>query len=450
MKYINKKNIKWNITKILSNLNLSIIMLLIIAAISIIGTIIEQDQNINYYQLNYPIQSGIAEQINWKIIIYLGLDHVYATWWFILLLVLFFCSLITCTFSRQLPSLKNARTWKFLPHTDKTKYLLYSNLFKIKSLANITCSLNLKYYYVFHKKNQIYAYKGLMGRIAPIFVHISIILTLTGSMIGFFGGFTTQQMIPKGEVFHIQNTIKSGNQSSLPINILGKIENFDIDYNSDNSIKQFYSNIVIIDHYGENIKKETICVNSPLKFRGITFYQTDWQINSLRIKIGQHTVQKKVNKTKLRNTSIWFTNIPINSTNQIFLIITNLKDTILIYDSKGHLVNTVKINETIKVNKQLFTITEIMTSTGLQIKTDPGLKFVYIGFLILMISSAVSYLSYSQIWISGIYCIKQELKLTGITNRAKLSFEEDLRSITKTYNRFSIKLYSKLTNIVHL
>lgn len=450
MNYITKKNLKWNITKILSNLNLSIIVLLAISAISMIGTIIEQDQSINYYQLHYPIESGIVGKINWEIITYLGLDHVYATWWFILLLTLFFCSLITCTFSRQLPSLKNARTWKFLPQTDKAKYLLYSNLFHIKSLAKIICSLNLKYYYVFHKKNQIYAYKGLIGRIAPVFVHISIILTLTGSMIGFFSGFTTQQMIPKGEIFHIQNTIKSGTQSSLPKSILGKIENFYIDYNSDNSIKQFYSDIVIIDHDGQNIKKETIYVNSPLKFHGITFYQTDWQINALRVRIGQHTIQKKVNKTKLGNTNIWFTNVPVNFTNQIFLIIANLKDTILIYNSQGQLINTIKINETLMINKQPFSIIEIMTSTGLQIKTDPGLPFVYIGFLILMISTAVSYLSYSQIWVSSIYSIKQELKLTGITNRAKLSFEEDLRSIIKTYNQCAIKLYNNLNDTIHL
>lgn len=450
MKNITKKNLKWYATKILSNLNFSIILLLIISTISIIGTIIEQDQNINYYQLHYPIKSGIAEQINWKIIITLGLDHIYATWWFILLLVLFFCSLITCTLSRQLPGLKNARTWKFVPHTNKTKCLFYSDLFKIKSLANIICSLNLKDYYVFHKKNQIYAYKGLIGRIAPVFVHISIVLTLTGSMIGFFSGFTIQQMIPKSEIFHIQNTIKSGNQSFLPTNILGKIENFYIDYNSDNSIKQFYSSIVIMDHYGHNIKKETIFVNHPLKFHGITFYQTDWQINSLRIKIGQRSIQKKVNKTKLGNTTIWFTNIPISSTDQIFLIITNLKNTILIYNSNGELINRINTNETIQVNKQLFTITEIMTSTGLQIKADPGLQFVYIGFFILMISATVSYLSYSQIWISGIFCIKQELKVTGTTNRAKLSFEEDLRYIIKIYNQFSIKAYNNLTNIIHL
>uniref|UniRef100_UPI003002CC89 Cytochrome c biogenesis protein n=1 Tax=Anunuuluaehu liula TaxID=3049639 RepID=UPI003002CC89 len=449
MKYLNKKNIRWHITKQLSNLNLSIIMLIIISTISIIGTIIEQDQNINYYKLNYPIKSNIIQQINWKIILYFGLDHIYATWWFILLLTLFFCSLITCTFSRQLPSLRNARTWKFIPQINKKKYFTSLNLLPIQSLSNIICSLNSKYYYVFHKENRIYAYKGLLGRIAPVFVHISIILTLTGSMIGFFGGFTAQQMIPNGEIFHMQNIIKSGFQSSLPKNILGRIDNFSIEYNSDNSSKQFYSDILLINHNGKYVKRKKIYVNSPLKFQGITFYQTDWQIDSLRIKIGLNTIQQKLNKAKVGNKSIWIYNLPVKNNDQLFLIITSLKNNILIYNKFGNLITSIKINETIRINTKNIKIKEIMTSTGLQIKTDPGLQIVYIGFLMLMISVAISYLSYSQIWVSNISKNTQELKITGITNRAKLSFEEDLRFIQKTYAKFSLKMYKNVSKNIH-
>lgn len=449
MKYLNKKNIKWHVTKQLSNLNLSIIMLLLISSISIVGTIIEQDQNINYYKLNYPIISNVIQIINWKIILYFGLDHIYGTWWFIFLLTLFFCSLTTCTFSRQLPSLRNARTWKFIPQTDKTKYSTSLNLFSIKSLSNIICSLNSKSYYVFHKKNRIYAYKGLIGRIAPVFVHISIILTLTGSMMGFFSGFTTQQMIPNGEIFHIQNIIKSGSQSSLPKNIVGKIENFSIEYNSDNSSKQFYSDISLLNHDGKYIARKKIYVNSPLIFKGITFYQTDWQINSLRIKIGSNTIQQKLNKAKVGNTNVWVYNLPIANKNQIFFIITNLKDNILMYNASGHLIAPIKLRETIKINNNSITIKEIMTSTGLQIKTDPGLKIVYIGFLMLMISVTISYLSYSQIWISNMSEKIQKLSMTGITNRAKLSFEEDLIFIQKTYAKFTLRVCYRLYNDVH-
>ncbi len=44
---------KLNFLRILSNLNFAIILLLIIAIFSVIGTIIEQDQNIDYYYKTY-------------------------------------------------------------------------------------------------------------------------------------------------------------------------------------------------------------------------------------------------------------------------------------------------------------------------------------------------------------------------------------------------------------
>ena len=43
-------------------------------------------------------------------------------------------------------------------------------------------------------------------------------------------------------------------------------------------------------------------------------------------------------------------------------------------------------------------ITSIIPSTGLQIKSDPGTLFVYIGFLMLNVQYLLSYVSYSQIW----------------------------------------------------
>ena len=44
---------KLNFLRILSNLNFAIILLLIIAIFSVVGTIIEQDQSIDYYYKSY-------------------------------------------------------------------------------------------------------------------------------------------------------------------------------------------------------------------------------------------------------------------------------------------------------------------------------------------------------------------------------------------------------------
>nr|WCH58044.1 Cytochrome c biogenesis protein [Cystoclonium purpureum f. stellatum] len=431
MKYLHYKKLQWNLTKQLSNLNFSIALFLIIATLSIFGTIIEQDKNLQYYQSNYPINNNTLLSINWKTITYFGLDHIYATWWFLLLLLLFFFSLITCTFSRQLPSLQNARNWKFMPyHHSKNLMITLPN---IKSLTNIIYTLNSQEYYVFQKDYRLYSYKGLIGRIAPIFVHISLIITLTGSMIGLFSGFTTQQMIPTKEIFHIQNIIKSGLYSHLPYNIIGKIDNFFIEYNKDHSIKQFYSDISLLNNQGQYLAHQIICVNSPLKFNELTFYQTAWNINGLKMSLDDTQIQQALNETKLGNTRVWIYTFNLQNKNRIFLLITGLKNKISIYNNSGNLIKIINIGERFTINNHNIAITEIIASTGLQIKTDPGIHIVYLGFSILIISIVISYVSYSQIWTD---ISVQNVKITGITNRGQLTFEEELITIQKKLHKY--------------
>ncbi|MFA9202347.1 MAG: cytochrome c biogenesis protein ResB, partial [Candidatus Nanopelagicaceae bacterium] len=103
--------ILWKFIYLLGNLKLAIILLLFIALISSLGTIIEQEKTISFYETNYPISNPIAGFINSDFILFFGLDHVYTASWFLILLFLFGGSLLSCTFSRQIPSLKLARLW---------------------------------------------------------------------------------------------------------------------------------------------------------------------------------------------------------------------------------------------------------------------------------------------------------------------------------------------------
>lgn len=432
----NIKNINWQVLKRLGSLDLSILLFLAIALISIIGTIVEQNQSIEYYQTNYPIsmkKDFIGHIINWKIITALRLNEIYSTQWFLVILGMFFCSLTICTFSRQLPGLKNARRWKFLQQTQKVQEKASFTCLYKKSMPNMVYSLYKENYYIFQKGKNLYGYKGLSGRVAPIFVHLSIILTLTGSLVGLLLGFTAQEMIPDGEIFHIKNITKSGFNSKIPNGLVGEIKDFDIVYGKGNSIEQFISNISLLDRKKELANEERISVNSPLIFKNITFYQTEWEINSIRLKIGNsQIVQKKLIKTKEKsiNRALWYCKVPIDFQKSITLIITKLKDKIFVYNNEGAMISSVNLGDKIIVNGTGIKVINIMTSTGLQIKTDPGIPIVYSGFLILMTSIALSYISYCQIWIIA---ETDSMKVAGLTNRTKLVLEEDLITIEETY-----------------
>ena len=105
---------KTKFLKFVADLRFAISILLIISSCSIIGTVIEQDQSIEIYKINYPITNKLFGFLSWETIIQLGFDHVYKTWWFISLILVFGVSLLTCTFLQQFPSIKIARRCQFV------------------------------------------------------------------------------------------------------------------------------------------------------------------------------------------------------------------------------------------------------------------------------------------------------------------------------------------------
>lgn len=200
----------WKGITFLADLRVAILLLLVIAGVSITGTVIEQDQPLSFYKINYPEIKPVFGFLTWKVITKLGFDHAYSTAWFTTLIILFSISLISCTFLRQLPTLKKARQWQFYSNKKRFKNIEISTNLNNVNITRSSYILLKKGFYLFQRKNYTYAYKGLIGRISPIAVHASIILVLFGALWGSISGFTDQELIPKSEIVHIQNPIKSG------------------------------------------------------------------------------------------------------------------------------------------------------------------------------------------------------------------------------------------------
>ena len=253
---------KQSFFRTLADLRFAICILLIIAASSIIGTVIEQDQSIETYKLNYPLTNPIFGFLSWDIILRFGFDHVYKTWWFLFFLLLFGVSLLTCTFLQQFPSLKIARRCQFFRTTDQFCRLKIFTKLENLPLTNLLFKIKEKQYSIFQQKNIIYCYKGLIGRIAPIIVHFSMILVLLGAIIGALCGFKAQEIIPKTETFYIQNVLSNGQLTVIP-KLATRINDFWITYTKQSTIAQFYSDISILSGDGNEIEQKTIFVNAP-------------------------------------------------------------------------------------------------------------------------------------------------------------------------------------------
>lgn len=417
------------IFRFVADLRFSIFLLLVISGFSIFGTIIEQDQSLELYKSNYPLTNPVFGFLTWDRIINLGLDHVYKTWWFFALIFLFGLSLISCTFLQQLPSLKIARRCQFFRTTSQFSRLKIFTILNNFSFNQITAQIKSENYSIFQQKNIIYCYKGLTGRIAPILVHFSMILVLLGTIVGSLLGFKAQELVPKTESFHIQNILSNGKLTTIP-KTSARINDFWITYTKNKTISQFYSDISILDTKGNEIKRKTISVNYPLIDKNVYYYQTDWNLIGLRFQTKQNDIiEYPLFNLNNDSNKVWLSWVATNSSlSEGFVIIAdNLQGYCSIYNEVGQFLGNVELNETINLKSSL-TLIEIISSTGLQIKTDPGIPIIYAGFFSLMLSTLISYITYSQIWIIR---NNNKLFIGGTTNRAVFDFELEFFKFVK-------------------
>ena len=412
---------KQKIFRLLADLRFAIFILLLISFCSIAGTIIEQDQSIETYKMNYSLTNPVFGFLTWDRILQFGLDHVYKTWWFFSLILLFGISLTSCTFLQQLPSLKIARRCQFFRTTGQFYRLKFSTILNNFSFNKILLRIKDNKYSIFQQKNIIYCYKGLIGRIAPIVVHFSMILVLLGTIVGSLFGFKAQEIVPKTETFHIQNILNNGQLTVVP-KTSARINDFWITYTKSKTISQFYSDISILDNQGNETNRKTISVNYPLISNSVYYYQTDWNLIGLRFQnLKNEIIEYPLINVFNNQNKVWLTWISNNSSlnEGIITIIDNLEGYCSVYNENGQFLGNIELNETINFKTPL-TLLEIISSTGLQIKTDPGIPIIYLGFFFLMLSTLISYITYSQIWIIQ---KNQQIFIGGNTNRAVFEFE---------------------------
>jgi cytochrome c biogenesis protein len=409
--------------KIIIDLKFAMLVLALIALTSSLGSFIEQDEPITFYENNYfqPIYGFIDSQLILKV----GLDHVYTTWWFLSLLILLSISLIGCTISRQFPLFKNSKEYFFKKQNNS--FLLLPFSIKIKNIyylkENIITKIQKLNFYIYQKDNVIYGYRGLIGRLSPILVHFSLLLILLGTSVGAFENFKAQEILAKGEIFHIQNPLRVGWITNIP-QLNTRVNDFWVEYEN-NRIHQFYSNISILDNFGNEIKEQTISVNNPLRYHDIDFYQSDWNLIGIRL------------KNKIDNKILEFPLFPLNNTNKSWitwinnktetntLVFDQLQNIVFIYDQNGNFLNIKNIGDTILSD---FLFIDILPSTGLLVKYDPSIKLIYFGFALLMLTTSLSYLPYTQIWN---FNDKENCWVGSLTNRGKIQLEIEFENLIR-------------------
>jgi cytochrome c biogenesis protein len=255
-----------------------------------------------------------------------------------------------------------------------------------------------------------------------------------GSFWGALQNFKAQEFLPKGELFHVQNSVRIGWFTPLQT-ITTRVNEFWVEYEN-HRIHQFYSNLSILDSYGNEIKSQTISVNNPLRYQNIDFYQSDWNLLGIRVK-NQKTKSSIVYEFPVfplqKGSKSWVTWIEQENQKTIMILFDQLENNFLIYDQFGNFLESKNVGDLLSNNQVLF---DILPATGLQIKYDPSILIIYGGFGLLMITACFSYLPYTQIWM---FQQKNSSWIGSSTNRGKIKVEIEFENLIRSIENVLIR-----------
>lgn len=403
----------------LSNIKVAIFLLAILILCSLIGSVVEQTDR----PLNEVLENTGDFSLS-NISRLLSFSNVFNNAWFFCLNLLLGLSLISCTFTQQLPSFDFCRSLNFLKKFLETEKFDGSLIFPTNWFPFVISRMSTKNYLLFQKSNAIYASKGLIGRLGPVFVHLSLILILLASFISAVGGLLAQEFIPKGEIAYLQNFPSDHLIDNLPIYPI-RVNDFWVSH-INGLIHQFYTNISSLNEYGKESTSFTISVNHPFYQQKVIWYQTDWDIIGLKCKLNDLIYQIPVTSISTVGKRLWISWLPFSESGSTLFFETLRGDFILPSFNSNESIYA-ELGQNIQILTSInTTILDLLTCTGLQVRGDPGEFFLSLGFGSLILSTFISYVSYSRIWI-----IKRldNIQIGGLTNRAKLRFDYHLLNL---------------------
>ncbi len=121
--------------------------------------------------------------------------------------------------------------------------------------------------------------------IGPTIIHFSVILILSGSLVGDFFAEKGRVIIAKGNAessFLIESPYKGIKNLDFFIGLKEFNLEFDEKMHDGHQHVKNYQSVVEVEDYDGNLSESLIEVNSPLKYGGYTFYQFSYDDKNLR------------------------------------------------------------------------------------------------------------------------------------------------------------------------
>lgn len=448
----NKKNTLWSF---FSSVKLAIALLIIISIASILGTIIpQQGAADDFIRRLSPAMVSVFDKLQ--------LFDIFHSLWFLILIVLLSVNLIVCSLNR-FPT-----HWKLFHHRsdpdagDSFENLPADRIILVerslqKETESIDSLLKKRYKGVRRKDTEKGSFltgeKGKFSFFGVYLIHASVLVMLTGVIIGFLFGFDAYIEVAEGEAVDTVQLKRGKGLKKLDFTV--RCDRFTIEYYEDGTPKLYRSDLAFLRN-DSLLYQGPVLVNHPASFEGIRFYQANYgktpsneavimlqrgheKAQAIKVvmgkafdlpgKEGKATIIR-MEENLMRMGPAVKINIATGKGNVQFWIFQNIEQ---IEAENPGLMDQVPMFNPGVFAPYVFSLAMMQTKyyTGLQVARDPGVPVVVAGSVLLVLGfMIVFFYAHRQVWIRiDRQGINTRISITGKTNKDSVGLDREIQRL---------------------
>ncbi len=267
----------------LRSMRTALILLLLLALASVAGSLLPQLPNSPERVASYLRDHGL-----WGTFLdRAGFFDVFGSWWFTLITVLLFVSLVACLIPRT------RATWRAL----RSRPVQAREIDAFRHYAELTVPVEPDVAYEVARRTMrrrrfrvaadpgaraLAGEKGAAREVGSLLFHWAFILLLVGVIWGKGTGFTGYALIVEGDTWidaqaNYDGQIREGAFFSGNFTGIGvKLNSFESRFRNTGQPMDFVSNVGLLAPDGTPIRTQDIRVNHPAQIDGLSIYQINW------------------------------------------------------------------------------------------------------------------------------------------------------------------------------
>jgi len=443
-----------------SSVTLTIVLLALIAMVAVLGTLApQQDEAARLIETLNPGTVSILRTFQ--------VFDIFHSIWFITLLALLLANLTVCSLNRLPLSWRQYRRAAEPMKPDAWEQVHYDASIEIdRNLQDAATQVDhfFKKQYGKHERGDTDKYvffrwaKGAVSPFGVYIVHLSVLLILTGVILGSLLGFDGYMEIAEGE--SADTVMLKGGRGGRPLDFTIRCDRFILENYPDGTPKTYQSDVAFLKK-GHIVKSGSLRVNHPLEFEGIRFYQSSYgksaggknilivKREAVKLKdiipiIGEE-LSLDGDKAVLKVIRVEDNFMGMGPAVKIAIKVTNDRLDLWIFknieamkkDNPGLLEQAPIFNPDL-FRPYSFSLeqTGAVYYTGLQVNYDPGLYLVGAGAFLLVVGFLwVFFYDYRQIWIRLETVDSQtKISITGRSSKRHAGLDRHVRRFLEYIN----------------